>query len=209
MNKNYSKFNNGKMIKLEDISKNELMQALNDFSEGFISLKKCLSAMWANELNTIACCAGTESSFDETYIMMDTGIDLFSYLSDDILSSDLVSIDYNLDNRQVISIIGPIKNKEILLDKLVSDILSGKKRNDHLIQQKIGKKWSREWQVNAMVYNMLKDSISKLNFMDRIKAISLIRKLNETTIEQQKELIQSCYSLLALIHSKEVCSKKR
>lgn len=114
------------MIKLDDIPKDEIFQALNDFSESSEGLKRCLSVMWKNNLRTIACCAGDEDSFDEAYIMMDENIDMFSYLSDELLFSDMVEISFK-NNSQVIAFIGPSSYKEKLFNILANDIMSGKK----------------------------------------------------------------------------------
>jgi len=46
-------------IQYNKIPKDKIGEALKDFSEGSVSLEKCLSVLWKKELFTIACCKET------------------------------------------------------------------------------------------------------------------------------------------------------
>ena len=195
-NKNY---NLGPMIKLEDIPKEDYEKALDDFSEGVIGLRNCLIIMWKHNLKTIACTPGKENSFKEAYILMDTNVDIFSYLSEDILLSDMVSISCNKDNRQAIHFVGTDENKEYYFNTITRDILTGKKDNARLVQEKLGKPINQDWQVHGIVYGMLKDLIPNVGPVKRLRLFCLCRKLNEGTMEEQKAIINDCYKELANI----------
>ena len=209
MKKEISKYNQGPIIKLDDIPKDELGQALNDFAEGSLGLKKCLSVMWKNDLKTLACCAGNENSFEEAYILMDENNDVFSYLSDEILLSDMVSISCDERNRQLIVFVGPTIYKEQYFNILANDILSGIKHNKQNLKNKIGKPLPQEWKVHGIVYQMMQDLIPKVGSIKKMKIMSLCKRLNEGTLPQQKTIIQECYRELALAQQNKESGKRR
>ena len=208
MQKN-SKYNQGPIINLDDIPSDEINQALNDFSEGSPGLKKCLSIMWKNKLKTLACCAGNKNSFEEAYILMEEDIDFFSYLSDELLLSNMVSIFCDQKNRQSIVFIGPEIYKEKYFNILANDILSGVKHNMKTLNDKIGKPLPQEWKVHGIVYQMMRDIIPTVGPIKRMKIMSLCKLLNKSTLEQQKTIIQECYKELALAQKDKESGKRR
>ena len=209
MSKMPTKYNNGPIIKLDDIPQEDIIQALNDFSEGSTGLKRCLSVMWKNNLKTLACCAGNEDSFEEAYILMNENVDLFSYLSDRLLLNDMVSISCDKYNRQSISFIGPSTYKEHFFAILADDILSGKKQNVQNIRNKINKPIPQDWKIHGIVYQMMKSMIPTVGPIKRIRLLSLCRQLNESTLEQQKKIIQKCYNELAQVQQQNEVNKRK
>lgn len=139
-NKNL-KYNHVVPIDLDNIPKDEIKLALKEFSEGSFGLETCLSIMWKNNLKTKACCAGEYGDYDEAYILMDEKVDLFRYLSEDLLNNDMVAIEKIYD-KQRISFCGTIDEKEQLLKELANCIMSGKKNHDQLVQKKLKKGYS-------------------------------------------------------------------
>ena len=95
-----TKYNHVAPIDLDTIPKEELEQALMEFAEGSLGLEKCLREMWKNGLKTIACCAGNNNPYEIAYIAMAEGVDIFSYLSSNLLSNDMVALES--ENNQVI-----------------------------------------------------------------------------------------------------------
>lgn len=191
-------YNQGPMIKLQDIPPEDMSQALKDFSEGSEGLEICLRTMWNNNLETIACCAGNENSFERAYILMDEGVDIFSFLSEELLSDDMVSI-ISKDNRQSISFGGRVQEKEEYFKTLAEDIISGKKDNEHLLQDKVGKPLSEDWIKKGMVYTMLNNAIPKVGLIQRKKLEDLCKALNDGTVEEQDRIMPECYKELTSI----------
>lgn len=191
-------YNQGPMIKLQDIPSENMSQALKDFSEGSEGLEICLRTMWNNNLETIACCAGNENSFERAYILMDKGVDIFSFLSEELLTNDMVSIT-SKDSRQSISFGGRVQEKEEYFKTLAEDIISGKKDNEHLLQDKVGKPLSEDWTKKGMVYTMLNNAIPKVGPIQRKKLEDLCKALNDGTVEEQDRIMPECYKELASI----------
>ena len=69
---------------------------------------------------------------------MEEGKDVFSYLSPIILNNDLIQIDI-VDNKQTIRFAGKPAIREGAILDLVRDIISGRKKNTKLLEEKIGK----------------------------------------------------------------------
>ena len=196
-----SKYNSGPMIDLNSIPSEEKERALDEFSEGSQGLRFCLSMMWDKGLKTAACCSGHESSFHEAYILMDNGVDIYSYLSGELLSSDMVSISLNRDNNEAIHFVGTQKDKEHFFFLLAKDIATGKKQNAQQVRDKLGRPINQEWLVHGIVYNMLRDNLSKVGPIKRIKLASLCKQLNGGSMEQQRRIMDSCYKELASLQT--------
>ena len=199
----YSKYNQGPIIPLETIPKEELAQAMEDFSDGSEGLKACLGMMWSHHLKTQACASGREDSFEEAYILMDSGADLFSYLSDDVIQNETVALSCDKENRQCITIVGPLLNKNFIFFRLAKDIASGKKQNGALLQKKVGKELPMEWRVHGMVYHMLKDCIPQAGPLRRVRIRTLMKELNVGSLEQQNRIIGDCYRELSYFHQND------
>ena len=139
-----TKYSNKGPVKMDDIPISDTELALQEFSEGSVSLEKCLRAMWQRNLKTHACFADVEEEYDIAYITMQENIDLFSYLSPVIIDDDMIQIDLEGD-RQTIRFAGNKPRIEAAILNLIRDIQKGKKRNGEQIKKKIGKPFPEEW----------------------------------------------------------------
>jgi hypothetical protein len=136
-NKNL-KYNHVIPINLDTIPQCELEQALKEFAEGSLNLEICLKTMWENGLKTHACCSGNHSENGIGYIAMAPGINVFNYLSNEILDTDIITLEFT-GNKQIIRFGGSKDDKEYLLQKIALDISTGKKNNIELIRKKLYK----------------------------------------------------------------------
>lgn len=151
---------NNEPIQYSKIPKEEISVALKDFSEGSAALEKCLEVLWKKELFTIACCKGdhlykgsdTGSMFGEAYIAFEPGVDIFNYLSETLIKSDMVELS-NINNKQTIYFYG--KDKDILILALANDVLTGQKNNYQLIQEKVEKQVDKNVLIESFI-NRLK-----------------------------------------------------
>lgn len=173
-NKNL-KYNHVAPIDLDTIPVNEREQALKEFAEGSIALEKCLRTMWEHGLKTHACCAGEESDYDEAYISMAEGIDIFSFLSPDLLASDMIALE-NDCNRQVIRFGGIREIREHFMQRVAQDIVNGKKDNIYFVQNKIGKSLNEAWRKESRIYHMRKagESEDEISFQERGRVLNQI-----------------------------------
>jgi len=165
-NKKNTKYNRTVPIKLEKIPTSELLEALKEFSEGSIGMEECLKEMWINNLVTHACCIGHDD-FDLAYIAMRENIDLFKYISEELLENDNISIEISY-GRQVIRFFGTKEEKEILFFKLAEDIKTGIKNNKHIIDNKIGKT------LDSKILAMYKNKSTEELIDERWKEINYI-----------------------------------
>ena len=189
-NKN-TKYNHVVPIDLDTIPYYEKEQALKEFAEGSLGLEICLRIMWANNLKTHACCAGGHDEFDIGYISMGNGIDVFCFLSEDLLSSDMIALEFDKDqNRQTIRFGGKKEFKDKLLQKVSEDILSGKKQNDDLIQDKIGKGLNSDWLKEGRIYYMRKLGMSEEEIQFEERGLEL-NKILETGTQEEVDAIMS------------------
>ena len=187
-NKN-TKYNHVAPIDLDTIPDYEKEQALKEFAEGSKGLENCLRAMWANNLKTHACCAGEQNDYDIAYIAMADGIDIFSFLSEELLSSDMIALEFNRDqNRQILRFGGTKEFKDKLMQKVADDILKGKKENDHLMQNKIGKGLNSEWLKEGRIYNMRKLGMSEEEIKYSERGLEL-NKIIETGTQEEVDAI--------------------
>ena len=139
-----NKYNYGEAIELDLIPIEDTEQALKDFSEGSVGLEKCLRLMWMNGLKTYSCKSGMKNSFDVGHITMAENEDIFCYLSYDFLNDERIRIDI-VDDKQVIKFAGSNPEKEGAMLFLARDILSGKKKNREIIEDKIGEPYPDGW----------------------------------------------------------------
>lgn len=193
-----TKYNRIVPIKLEKIPVNELLQALQEFSEGSKGLEECLRVMWNNNLKTHACCAGHDD-LDLAYIAMRENTDLFQYLSEELLQNDMISIE-NSYGRQVTRFLGSKEEKEALFFKLAGDIKSGKKNNEHIIDNKIGKN------LDNKILAMYKNKPIEELIDERWKEINYI--LDHGTDEEIDEIWDEYVSRVEEINIK-LLSKRR
>lgn len=142
--KNESKYSNRGPVYLGSIPIEDTNLALMEFSEGSVSMEKCLRVMWQRNLKTYACHVKNDDPYDISYIIMEEKIDLFCYLSPIIIYDNLVQLDY-IDTKQIIRFAGSKPHIEGTIISLIRDILSGKKNNRKLVEEKIGKPFPDEW----------------------------------------------------------------
>ena len=141
---NESKYSGKGPVKLDSIPICDTQLALEEFSEGSISLCKCLRAMWMRNLKTYSSYADVNDEYDIAHITMEEKIDLFSFLSPVILEDDMIQLDFE-DNRQIIRFAGNKARIEAALLSLTRDIQSGKKRNYKEVKEKLFKPFPEEW----------------------------------------------------------------
>ena len=101
-------------------------------------MELCLKTMWKNNLKTHACCAGDMGDYDGAYILMADVIDIFGYLTKEILENDMVLIK-DLYGEQLISYCGTMDEKEEFMIMLANSIANGKNNLDDLVQEKLKK----------------------------------------------------------------------
>ena len=148
-----SKYYNRGPIDLDSIPISDCEIALEEFCDGSIGLEKCLRAMWQRGLKTHSCRANYNEPYGISHVTMKENEDVFSYLSPILLEDDMVQIDI-VDNRQVIRFAGKPAIREGAILSLVRDIMSGKKKNAKLWEEKIGKPFSEEWLKEVEQHNM-------------------------------------------------------
>ena len=129
-------YNYGQPISIDNLNKDDWIQAATDFSEGLDSLKQLLLCMWENGIKTFACCKGyhyinnsQNGPLDILYpteIVLQQNNDVFSYLSEEIINSPYVKLGFEFE-KQLIYIYG--EKRDEILQKIIKDILSGKKNN--------------------------------------------------------------------------------
>ena len=150
------KYNYGEPIPLDSIPISDTNIALHDFAGGSRGLEICLRVMWMHGLKTYSCYPGNKDIFDIAYIVMEENEDVFSYLSEEFLNDEGIRIDI-VDNREVIRFSGNIGEKDSEMILLAQNILTGKKKNSHLLQDKIGLPFPDSWVRVIQFYDSNKD----------------------------------------------------
>ena len=146
------KYNYGEPIDMDTIPISDTDIALQDFSSGSRGLEMCLRIMWMHGLKTHSCYPGNDSVFDIGYIVLAEGEDIFSYLSEEFLNDDSIRIDIE-DDRQVIKFSGNFGEKSSEMIMLAQNILTGKKRNSELLEEKIGLPFPTGWVRTIQFYD--------------------------------------------------------
>ena len=153
-----NKYNYGIPSPLDEIPIEDCEQALIDFSDGSLALKKCLRILWMHGLKTFSCNHGERNTFEIGHIVMEEGEDIFSYLSEEFLSDERIRIDI-IDNRQEIKFAGSKGEKEGAMLFLTREIQSGRKKNNkELVLKKIGEPFPVEWVRRLKSYDSNPDS---------------------------------------------------
>lgn len=201
-NKNL-KFNHVAPIDLDTIPLDEREMALKEFAEGSLGLEKCLRIMWENGLKTYASCAGDNDEYDIGYISMAEGVDVFSFLSNDLLSNDMIKLEL-IDNRQVISFGGPQKTKDELMQKVAEEISQGKKENSELIKNKLDKPLNANWEKERRIHFMRKAGLSddEIEFQER--GLLLNSMLDNGTPEEIEAIMPEYTEWVGILNQKLV-----
>ncbi len=153
-----NKYSNKGHIDLDDIPISDTLKALGDFSNGSRGLEICLRIMWQHGLKTYSCYPGDRDVFDIGYIVMAEDEDVFSYLSEKLLSDESIRIDIE-NERQVIKFLGSWGEKNSVMVNLAQDILTGKKNNSSLISSKIGQPLPTSWVRKLQMYSHNNDEM--------------------------------------------------
>ena len=214
---NYHDYGQG--VELAKIPKEDLVQALDDFSEGSENLKICLKTLWENALPTLACCKGDHFEIrDSLYsnsklfiqsvgnIAFDSNVDIFSYLSSDFINNPYIRLSER-NNGKNISFFG--KNKEQLFIQLSKDVLSGKKDNKETLSKKINSNTPVSIYVESLVdllkEHKVEDHIISLIAQIDTKVVQLtyhLQKLKDGTeeysqcVEELSKSINQMYDIL-------------
>ena len=154
MNTTYS---NKGPINLDTIPIDDTKLAIEEFAKGSRGLELCLRIMWQYGLKTYSCYPGSNNVFDVAYIVMEENEDVFSYLSKEFLNDEGIRIDI-IDNRQVIKFMGSKGEKDSEMIALAQDILTGKKYNNNLLEEKIGEELPDSWIRRLKSYTANDDS---------------------------------------------------
>lgn len=139
-----TKYSNRGPIDLDTIPINDINLALVEFSKGSGGLALCLRIMWQHGLKTYGSYPGNSDVFDVAYITMAEGEDVFSYLSKDFLNNNGIRINV-IDNRQVVYFLGNEGEKSSEMIMLAQNILSGRKNNTKLLNDRIGEEFPTGW----------------------------------------------------------------
>ena len=163
---NRTTYNYGYIVPLSSIPEERREQALTDFSEGSEALKKCLKIMWNIGLNTIGCRIGVSEKYEEGYITMEEGIDLFKYLSSNVLDDDMVRLwvitnTETSKNKQVLIFAGSKERKEETLSHLAEDLLTGIKNNEEQVKKKMGQPFSATYLIDKKEFELRKSNLSE------------------------------------------------
>ena len=195
------KYNHTAPIDLDTIPFEDKEQALIEFAEGSLGLEMCLRVMWDNNLKTHACCAGEQDEYDIAYIAMSQGVDVFSFLSDELLDNDMVVLELEND-RQTIRFAGLGDDKEHLMEKFARDISSGRKDNNFLVESKIGKNFPDEWLKQARIHDMVELGMTDEEIMFRERGIELEKILSYGTQEEIDAIMPEYVERVGLLNQR-------
>lgn len=196
------KYNHVAPIDLDSIPADELEQALIEFAEGSVGLENCLRIMWANGMKTFACCAGERDEDDIAYISMCEGVDLFKYLSDDLLLNEMVALED--EGHQLIRFAGEVDEKDRLMQRLAEDVASGVKDNARLLQEKIGKDFPEEWYRERNARAMKRHGMSDEDIAARERQLKLFKIMETGSQEEMDAVMPEFMEMLTSINQKRV-----
>ena len=217
-----SKYNfNNKVIDLNTIPLEDLNTALKDFSEGSPGLEECLKVLWKMGLKTRSCCKGDHvfndidsgSLLGEAYITFEPGMDLFSYLSSEIISNENVALTY--ENFQTITIYG--QDKEKILSQIAQDVLSGKKNNHELIKAKLNKDVSNKTKMDSFIYRLFINGFKEEEIKVLIPIVNALLNFKydennlQKSIDENNQLIEDYKDILMNIineHNQKIGFKR-
>ena len=212
---NYHDYGQG--IELAKIPKEDLVQALDDFSEGSENLKICLKTLWENSLPTVACCKGDHFEIRDSLhsnsklfmqcvgnIAFDSNVDIFSYLSPEFINNPYIRLSERYNHKNI-SFFG--KNKEQLFLQLSKEVLSGKKDNKEYLSKKVNSNTPVSIYVESTV-DLLKEhkvdnhiiSLIAQLYEKNIKCLDNLQNLKEDT-EEYAQCICEMHKSISQINS--------
>ena len=183
-----TKYNHVSPVSYDLIPESEREQALMEFAEGSVGLEKCLRAMWQTGLITHACCAGNDYDYKVAYIAMSDDVDLFSYLSADLINDELIKLEKR-KQKQIIRFAGLPEKKEKLMLLLANDILEGKKNNEELIKEKVGKEFPYSWIRESFINKLKMSNLSKEEFDFQLRGFELNWIMSYGTQEEINKIL--------------------
>ena len=129
-------------IDIKSLTKEEQKELIKTYAEGSKTLELALRTLWNKKLYTTACCKGHllgEKHFYFTsmysYIAFEKGIDVFKYLSDDLINNPYIVL--TSDSNQAIFFYG--ENKDSLMLMFITDIMKKKEVNSRFLEGKVNK----------------------------------------------------------------------
>ena len=191
-------YNNGRAIDYRMIKESDYDDALTQFSEGSEALRMCLQVLWGKKLFTRSCCRGNHFEVNSdaklnvnsnAYIGFQEGIDIFSYLSLDILSDPYLFLSER-NGRQIIYYYGT--NKNIFFYSLAYDVLKGKKNNRAKLAKKVQIEPSRAFILRAYIDNLREHNVSDelLSVIEGLKRREF-EILDNIRVCKQKEMVDN------------------
>ena len=146
------KYSNKGPIDLDEIPISDTILALKEFSKGSRGLEICLRIMWQHGLKTYSCYPGNNNVFDIGYIIMEEDEDVFCYLSEKFLNDEGIRINVE-NNRQIVKFLGSEGEKNSEMISLAQDILTGRKYNNELVEEKLGEPLPDSWVRRLKTYD--------------------------------------------------------
>ena len=131
-----SKYNKIYPINLAEIPECDRELALSEFSEGLEELRLCLKVLWDNNLETKACCAGNHNDESHAYIAMAERVDIFRYLSSEILNDENIKLEFT-NGMQIIRFYGDLEHTKTAMLNLTECILTGIKDNGQEVRRRL------------------------------------------------------------------------
>ena len=135
--------NHKALIDIKDLPIDERKEFADFFSEGSKTLCMALRTLWNKKLYTTACCKGhlfgeRDWMFSRmySYIAFDKDINVFQYLSDELVSNPYVAIG-TFDYHQTIYFFG--RNRDNYMLKFISDIMNKKVINSKYLSSKMNR----------------------------------------------------------------------
>lgn len=206
------------LLKVTDYSREEQKELIKFFSEGSKTLELALKTLWNKKLYTTACCKshplGERHFFYSSmnsYIAFESGIDVFKYLSDELVSSPYVML--LEDNSQSIYFYG--KDKDSLMLKFINDIMMKREMNSKFLKEKLNKpieryllrKLEQEYYLESGFtqeeYQELEDVYTELFTLD------YENKYTSVSEEESENLYNRVISIKNQVYQRKLSKKKR
>ncbi len=206
------------LLKVSDYSKEEQKELIKFFAEGSKSLELALRTLWNKKLYTTACCKSHplgERHFYFTsmsaYIAFEPGIDVFKYLSDELVSNPYIML--LSDTNQGIYFYG--KDKDLLILKFVNDIMMKIIVNSKYLKDKINKPLDYTLRKRLLHDYLIESGFTeeevKELFRIDIELLILDEQSKYTYVseEEYKDLLNRSISIKNDVYQRKLSKKKR
>ena len=182
------------------------------------TLELALKTLWNKKLYTVACCAGHllgERHFYfssmYSYLVFENGIDVFKFLSDELVSNPCVMLMSNTN--QAIYFYG--KDKDALMIKFINDIMMKKEINSKYLNDKLNKPIDQDvkYKIEHDYYiasGYTEEEYSELKHIDR-ELLLLKEDANYTYVDEAKNdvLLNRIISIKNEVYQRKLSKKKR